>query len=278
MQSNEAAITSGGEEFQSEAVASLFKELTGITIPLHKGMMIRSRLRKRMLEIGDLSSDSYVQFVRKHPEEQQIFINLLTTNETCFFRTPRVWKYFQETFLPAFSASRPATALRAWSAAASTGEEASSIAMSCLDHALRHPGFRFQILATDVDTNVLARAKRGEFAARTVEKLGAVYPHLAERYFRQQDGDLYKAETVLTHNIRFAIHNLMLRPHTIGLHDIVFLRNVLIYFQAPEQIKILKNVALAMPAGAILVLGESESIAALDTPFVFVEPQIYRRA
>lgn len=277
MQANDDIMTGGSGEFQSEPLLPLFKELTGITIPRQKTMMVNSRLRKRLAELGHPTCPDYIFMVRSNREEKQTFINLLTTNETSFFRTPRIWKYFRESYLPAFTAAKPTATLRAWSAAASTGEEACSIAISCQEHAQRNAGFCYQIFASDVDTEVLGRAAKGEFASRTVEKLQATHPELADRYFRSKDEDRYLADANLMRHIRFAQHNLMQRPRALEANDIVFLRNVLIYFQPQEQNRILQNLASVMAPGTILILGESESIAALETPFTFVEPQIYRR-
>ena len=276
MPANEDIMMCSSREFQNEPLLPLFKELTGITIPRQKTMMVASRLRKRLAELGHPTCTDYISMVRSNHGERQTFINLLTTNETSFFRTPRIWKYFRETYLPAFTSANPSGTLRAWSAAASTGEEACSLAISCQEHALLSPGFCYQIFASDVDTEVLARAGKGEFVSRTVDKLHAIYPDLAERYFQPRE-DRYLADPNLMRHIRFAQHNLMQRPRAIEPSNIVFLRNVLIYFQPAEQTKILHNLASVMAPGTILILGESESIVALEAPFAFVEPQIYRR-
>ena len=261
----------------AEVLLAVLKELTGITIPPQKTMLVMSRLRKRLAELNHPHLPDYAAHVRSDRAEQQVFINLLTTNETSFFRTPRVWKYFREQYLPEFQRSSGSDVLRIWSAAASTGEEAFSVAMTCHDLQLRHPSFRYQVLATDVDTDVLAKAKSGQFGARTVEKLRETNPEMFYRHFKAGDSGS-EANEELLRNIKFARHNLLerLKPHV--WQDVVFLRNALIYFRETEQIKILEQLALSMRVGAILILGESESIGALDTPFKFMQPQIYRRS
>lgn len=256
----------------------LLKELTGITIPPQKIMMVMFRLRKRLAELDNPQLPDYANQVRRDPAEQQRFINLLTTNETSFFRTPRVWKYFREDFLPEFQGSRPQEVLRIWSAAASTGEEAVSIAMSCHELQLSHRSFRYQVLATDVDTEVLVRAGSGQFGSRTVDKLRATNVEMFSRHFTATGPDVYEVNEELLRNIKFARHNLLERPKVHVWHDIVFLRNVLIYFREEEQLRILERLAQSMKAGAILIVGESESLSSLDTPFRFIQPQIYRRS
>jgi chemotaxis protein methyltransferase CheR len=262
----------------AEVLLAVLKELTGITIPPQKTMMVVSRLRKRLAELDHPNLADYAAHVRRDGAEQQVFINLLTTNETSFFRTPRVWKYFRDQYLPEFQRSRSSDVLRVWSAAASTGEEAFSIAMSCNDVQLHHPLFSYKILATDVDTEVLAKAKSGQFGARTVEKLRDTNPEMFTRHFKPGVSGSSEADEELLRHIKFERHNLLERPQRNVWQDVVFIRNALIYFREVEQIKILEQLALSMRADAILILGESESISALDTPFKFIHPQIYRKS
>ena len=271
------AQENGDADADAAILLAVLKELTGITIPPQKTMMVVSRLRKRLAELNHPNLPDYAAQVRRDHVEQQVFINLLTTNETSFFRTPRVWKYFREQYLPEFQQSSGSDVLQIWSAAASTGEEAFSIAMMCNDVQLRHPSFRYQVLATDVDTDVLAKAKSGQFGARTVEKLRETNPEMYYRHFKTGSSGSPQADGELLRNIKFARHNLLDRPLRCGWQDVVFLRNVLIYFRETEQIKILEQLGLSMKAGAILILGESESISALDTAFKFIQPQIYRK-
>jgi len=266
------------EDTDVELILEVLKELTGITIPVQKKTMVVFRLRKRLAQLNHPPLKDYAGRVRKDRGEQQIFINLLTTNETYFFRTPRIWRYFREEYLPEFQASKASETLRIWSAASSTGEEACSIAMSCHDFQLRHPSFRFQVLATDVDTEVLAKAESGQFSAKTVDRLRESDPEMFSRHFKVSQSEVYELDAQLKRNMKFMPHNLMERPRSSSSQNIVFLRNVLIYFRGPEQMQILKQVAAAMPLGAILILGESESLSALEVPFTFVQPQIYRKS
>jgi len=266
------------EDTDVELILEVLKELTGITIPVQKKTMVVFRLRKRLAQLNHPPLKDYAGRVRKDRGEQQIFINLLTTNETYFFRTPRIWRYFREEYLKEFQASKASETLRIWSAASSTGEEACSIAMSCHDFQLRHPSFRFQVLATDVDTEVLAKAESGQFSAKTVDRLRESDPEMFSRHFKVSQSEVYELDAQLKRNMKFMPHNLMERLRSSSSQDIVFLRNVLIYFRGPEQMQILKQVAAAMPIGAILILGESESLSALEVPFTFVQPQIYRKS
>jgi chemotaxis protein methyltransferase CheR len=264
-------------DHQVQPVLDTLHGLTGITIPVQKKAMVLSRLRKRLAELQHPTLAEYIATLRQNPKEQQTFINLLTTNETSFFRTSRVWEFFQQEFLPQFNAAKGTSLLKAWSAAASTGEEACSIAMSCLEFQLKNPTFRFQILATDVDTNVLAKAESGSFRDTTFSRLKETNPTLAQRYFTPAQDGAYRVDPKVLKTVRFTTHNLMASPRFLMPQDIVFLRNVLIYFQEAEQNKIIKSIAECMEPGSILILGESESIGSLASLFTFVQPQIYRR-
>jgi len=265
------------QDHQVQPVLDVLHGLTGITIPVQKKTMVLSRLRKRLAELHDPTLTEYIATLRKNPKEQQTFINLLTTNETSFFRTQRVWEFFQQEFIPQFHAANGTAMMKAWSAAASTGEEACSIAMSCLEFQLKHPTFRFQVLATDVDTGVLAKAESGHFRDTTVNRLKEANTTLAQRYFVPESDGAYRVDPKVMRTIRFTTHNLMSSPRLLMPQDIVFLRNVLIYFRESEQNKIVGAIAEFMNPGSILILGESESIGSLAPLFTFVQPQIYRR-
>ncbi len=268
------------EELADHRVQPLLDALrgfTGITIPIRKKTMVLFRLRRRFAELHHPDLDVYLASLRHDKKEQQIFINLLTTNETAFFRTARVWDFFENEWLPSFHAANPSAIHRAWSAAASTGEEACSIAMSCLEFQLRHPSFRFDIVATDIDTQVLARAQSGCFRAAAVNRLQESHPGLVKRHFTPAAPDQWRIHPATLRTIRFATHNLMSSPRAFMPRDVVFLRNVLIYFREAEQSAIINDIAKFMHPGSILILGESESLGAIAAPLEFVQPQIYRR-
>ena len=262
---------------QVQPLLDALRGFTGITIPIRKKTMVLFRLRRRLAELDHPGLDVYLANLRTDKMEQQTFINLLTTNETAFFRTKRVWDFFRDEWLPQFHSANPAVAHRAWSAAASTGEEACSIAMSCLEFQLQHPSFRFQVLATDIDTQVLARAKSGCFRATSINRLKESHPALFHRYFLPTSSDEGLIEPAVLRTIRFAVHNLMSSPREFMPQDAVFLRNVLIYFRETEQSEIINGIAGFMHPGSILILGESESLSGIQAPFEFVQSQIYRR-
>ena len=249
--------------------------LTGITISEQKKTMLQSRLKKRMKHLSLATFEEYMSWLEKDKNEVQEFINVVTTNETSFFRTPRIWEYFQLEFLPNWYAQNPKGQLKLWSAAASSGEEAFSLAICCTEFQRKHPQFDFKIMATDISTEVLAEAQKGLFNGRSVEFLRKSKPQLFDLYFKAKEEDVYSIASELKNKIQFTTHNLFTVKKE--LYDIIFLRNVLIYFVAVDQEIVLKNVGKSLAKDSVLVIGESESLNRLDTPYEFKQACIYTK-
>lgn len=262
----------------SQATFSMVVEkihrLTGITINEHKKTMIQSRLKKRMRVLAITSYEEYMKVVEKSMSETQLFINSVTTNETIFFRTPRVWEYFQKEFLPDWYEKNSKNSLKIWSAAASSGEEGYSLAMSCMDFKTQHCGFEFKINGTDISSFVLEEAAVGVYDARSVEFLMKSRKDLFEKYFTKTEDENYAVSDIVKQKVKFSLHNLFNVNKEI--YDIIFLRNVLIYFSGEDQEKVLLNISKSMHKDSILVIGESESLNRLNTPFEFKQTCIYK--
>lgn len=249
--------------------------LTGITISEQKKTMLQSRLRKRMKHLSIATFEEYLSWLDRDKAEVQEFINVVTTNETSFFRTPRIWDYFQNEFLPKWVAANPGRQLKIWSAAASSGEEAFSLAICCTNFQIKNPKFDFRIIATDISTEVLKEAEQGIYNGRSVEFLRKSKPELFTQYFVAGTEETFKVSPKLKTKISFSTHNLFTVKKE--QFDIVFLRNVLIYFNGVDQEKVLKNVGKSIPEGGMLVIGESESLNRLDTPYEFHQACIYSK-
>lgn len=249
--------------------------LTGITISEQKKTMLQSRLKKRMKHLSIATFEEYVSWLEKDKNEVQEFINVVTTNETSFFRTPKIWDYFQNEFLPKWHAENPKGQLKLWSAAASSGEESFSLAICCTEFQRKHPGFDFRITATDISTDVIAEAQKGVFSSRSVEFLRKSKPQLFDLYFKAGEEDTFSIAPELKVKVQFGTHNLFTVKKE--KYDIIFLRNVLIYFAGPDQEIVLKNVGKSLANDAFLVIGESESLNRLDTPYEFKQACIYTK-
>ncbi|MFP3247771.1 MAG: protein-glutamate O-methyltransferase CheR, partial [Paraburkholderia sp.] len=232
---------------------------TGIVMGERKWTLLEGRLRRRLRELELSAYRDYLQVLEAKPDEVRDFIDLVTTNETSFFRTPRIWEYFAGQFLPHWHATRGDTPLRVWSAAASSGEEAYTVAMLCEEFRSRHPAFRYRILATDIGDAILRKAAAGHFQGRSIEGLRQTRPELLARYFSAVDGG-FSAGPVLRANLTFRKHNLHEPAREIGAMDVTLLRNVLIYFDTDGQQIVLENVRRTMAADGLLIVGESESL------------------
>lgn len=138
-----------------EKVLALVYKHTGITMTENKKTLLQGRLRPRIRVLNLNSYAEYLTYLESHKDETQTFINLVTTNETFFFRTQRVWDYFNKELLPNWMKENPKKTLRIWSAAASTGAEIYSIGICCEEFRQKNPTFNFSLIGTDISTEVL---------------------------------------------------------------------------------------------------------------------------
>lgn len=248
---------------------------TGIAMNERKWPLLAGRLRRRLHALALPDYRDYLRVLEDRPDEILDFIDLVTTNETSFFRTPRIWDYFAQHFLPRWFADHAGAVLRIWSAAASSGEEAYSAAMLCEEFRARHPAFQYSILATDIGGSILRKAAEGHYQGRSIDTFRQAFPGLLDKYFRaEREG--FTVNALLRARLTFRKHNLHELPRDIGPIEFALLRNVLIYFDAPGQQRVLENVRRAMTPAGILVVGESESLSRFETGFVFDQPLIYR--
>ena len=252
----------------------LIHDLTGIHLRENRQDMLVGRLRKRLRAL-DLKYEEYLEKVRKDASEQVVFVDLVTTNETYFYRTPRVWEHFKNVFLPEWFAANPGKEFRAWSAAASSGEEAHTLAIHCEEFKSKHPGFRYSITGTDISREMVELCEQGIYSGRSIQIFRTQHAELFNKYM-QNDGAGFKAITEVRSRLKFVQHNLFEALVGQGSFDYVLLRNVLIYFTNSDQEKVLARVRAKMNDTSVLVIGESESLTQLNTSFEFISPLIYR--
>ena len=267
----------GMDEATLQRLLGLVREHTGVHMVDAKKTMLQARLRPRMRGLAIASYAGYVEYLERHGDERAHFIDAVTMHQTAFFRTPKVWQYFSGVFLPGWIGQGAGRPLRIWSAAASTGEEACTIAICCEEARRRHPGFAYEILGTDISTGVLAQARAGRYEGSSVAGFRASHPDLFERHDAARQPGHFMLEPPVRQRMAFEPHNLLAPGPWRDHFDIVFLRNVLIYFTAEDIRAVVRHLAPALRARGTLVIGESESLTSLDVPFQFVQPQIYER-
>ncbi len=259
-----------------DQVINLVHERSGISIDAGKTQMIESRLRRRLRAVDIDNPSDYLDYLEKQPAEYEHFTNAFTTNETSFFRTARIWRYLEEDLFEQW-ADKPKAARQVWSAAGSTGEEAYSLAMACdMFNVGRTAPLRMRILASDISTDVVAKAKEGSYQGRTISRLKVGRPEALLGYFVEH-GECFNIIPKIKESVQFKQHNLFKKPPFKNHFDLVMLRNVLIYFTDRDQEQVLSRVYDSIQPGGILVLGESESLNTLDTNFKFIKPFIYQK-
>lgn len=244
----------------------------GITIGSEKSAMVTSRLWRRLEETGCTSYEEYLAFVtsKEGLEERCLMLDLLTTNETYFFREPAHFKRLEQQILPQIN-SRP---VRVWCAAASTGEEPYSLAMVLADQ-LGIGGW--DLLATDISRKVLAHAKRGLYRMERLEQMPPQYlKQFCLRGVDECQGQL-AIHPQLRSKVRFAQHNLLQPLAMDDMFDVIFLRNVLIYFDLPTKQLVLDHVLQRLRPNGWLILGHCESLMGLKLPVSPEAPSIYRK-
>ncbi|HZU63497.1 MAG TPA: CheR family methyltransferase [Novosphingobium sp.] len=261
-------------------IAQLIHSRTGIRMPDSKIHLIEGRLMRKAREVGMANIDAYCDRVlNARPDDPLLteFFNAVTTNKTDFFREPVHFDYLTTQLLPARHAAGQAT-LRCWSAAASSGMEAYTLAM-VLAEAVQAGLLRdFEILATDLDTRVLAEARRGVYRHAD---LAAVPATLRAAWFANaRDRRRREARVIpaLRSKVAFAQLNLMEAQYGLGDPlDVIFCRNVLIYFDKDTQFRVISRLCEVLRPGGHLFLGHSETIHGLDLPLQAVGSTVFRK-
>ncbi len=256
---------------------ALVAEHTGIHLTAAKRDMTYGRIVRRLRALGLASFDEYCELLeRDGGAELEQFVNAITTNLTSFFREGHHFEFLAESALPELlERNRAARRLRLWSAGCSTGEEPYSIAITLLESCPAIRGWDARILATDLDSNVLERARRGVYPA---ERIATLSPARAARWFTRLDGGAeVRVTPQLQELIRFRRLNLLEPWPMRGPFDVIFCRNVVIYFDKPTQRRLFDRFAeILAPAGYLLV-GHSETLFRVSERFELIGKSVYRR-
>ncbi|MBU3078055.1 CheR family methyltransferase [Sphingomonas quercus] len=262
-------------------LAAYIYEYSGIKMPESKLTMLEGRLRRRVRATDTASIDDYCSYVFDGDNlatEGLHLINAVTTNKTDFYREPAHFVYLREKALPTL-VGRGIRRVRAWSAACSIGAEPYTIAMELDDYADSKGGPDYGILATDLDTEVLAAARQGIYQKELLEPVPA---RIAQKYV-MQPRDPRRRDVRITPDLRSAIGfgrlNLMDDHYPVGepMH-LIFCRNVLIYFDKPTQRGVVSRLVDCLAPQGYLFLGHSESIAGFDLPLTQVANTVFQRS
>jgi len=250
-----------------------FYEQIGLQLTAVKKPLLCGRLAKRLTALGLDSYRAYYNLLvsKDGREERETAIDLITTHETYFFREPKHFELLQNKVIPSLHG---AAELRVWSAASSTGEEAYTLAM-VLD-SFRSPK-SWSVTASDISRQVLINAQRGLYPMSRGERIPA---HYLKRYCLRGNGryaGYFMVEAPLRARVEFLPGNLTQQENNLGLFDVILLRNVLIYFDPPTKLLVLRNVLERLKPGGWLMVGHSESLHDSHLPLELITPSVYRK-
>jgi len=244
---------------------SLVQREIGIFLPDSKKALVVSRLSKRLRTLGLQSFGAYYDAVEADRAERTLMLDCICTNETRFFREPRQFEFLEQDVLPRWRAAgdggqRPKR-VRAWSAACSTGEEPYSLAMMLRTHFPAEGGWAVEVLASDISTRALDAAREGVWPMQRAETIPPAYLRAYMlRGVRSEEGKA-RAHPALKSSIKFISVNLNDSRYPVdGNFDLVFCRNVLIYFDRDTKAAVVDRLSRHLAPGGILFLGHSETL------------------
>ena len=254
-------------------------EHTGIVVPDDKFDMYYARISKRIRHLGLRDFKEYCEYLQNNPDtEFKPFINSITTNLTSFFRENHHFEFLKNEAVPKLLSHNAGTkSIRVWSAGCSTGEEPYSIAISLLEAMENQQDWSIKILATDVDSDVLSTAKQGIYSQDRVNGLPA---SVKRRWFMKGRGErsgTVRVSPELQQIISFKQLNLMQDWPIKKQFDIIFCRNVVIYFDRNTKIRLLDRFADYLFNDGFLIMGHSESLQTLSKRFDVMGKTVYRK-
>ncbi len=261
--------------------SELIQARCGIKITLSKKQMLEARLQKRLRCLGMTSFADYGSYLFSPVglrDELPHMIDVVTTNKTDFFREPVHFEFLGKKIVPEFVSSGSGRKLKVWSAGCSTGEEPYTLAMVLSESFRNYCGFGFSILASDISTIVLDKARLGIYDEN---RTASIPWEMKRKYFminRDRNRGLVRITPELRSLVEFMRLNLI--DDEFGLPeqmDIIFCRNVIIYFDRPTQEKLLNQFCCYLSPRGYLFLGHSETLSGFDVPLARVESTIYRK-
>lgn len=250
-----------------EKFRNLIYDQSGIHFTPSNRPILESRLRERIRLAGLETVGPYFDLIKKNPDELKTFLDSITTNLTRFFRHQGHWDSFINHVLPdliKYKKAKGETKFRVWSAGCSTGEEPYTIAMILEDKL--PPGFSYEITASDLSLKCLMTASQGYYAEQRI--VGIPDPFLPRFFTRADEGHQIKPE--IKAKIKFDYHNLKFESGYKNM-DVVFCRNVLIYFDEAAQKNVVEKFYNAMTGHSYLYIGHSESLFGMNTQFKFLK-------
>lgn len=261
------------DSLEYRAFCDYLEESSGITLGANKAYLVKNRLRCIFKAHGVETLAEALKKIQsgQDPKLKLDIIDAMTTNETSWFRDQYPFEYLADELLPELY-KKNSSVPRIWSAACSYGHEAYSISMIVDEYVAKNPG-RFaggiQIVGTDISSKVLKSANTGEFDRLSIAR--GLSEERKKKYFHKMGNDNYKLNEKIKSRVRFQALNLLESYAMLGKFDIIFCRNVLIYFSNENKAEIIKKFATSLNKGGVLVLGASESMSNYSNIFEMVK-------
>ncbi|WP_037572150.1 CheR family methyltransferase [Spirochaeta cellobiosiphila] len=247
-----------------------------INLTEKKRSLVIARLSKKIRRMGLNSFEEYIHLIKENENEGKEFqdmVDALSTNYSTFFREGHHFQFLEEVIYPGSKDN-----LKIWSAASSSGQEIFSILISLKEFERNHhQKINHKFYASDVSSDILRKACQGVYNHQEVKN---IEPHVRERYFLKgvkKYSDLVKVKSEFKKDIVFFKLNLMDDEYRLPKMDVIFLRNVIIYFDRPTKVEVMTKMYRQLKPGGYLILGHSESMAGLSSDFELVGKTIYRR-
>ena len=255
---------------------------SGIKMPPVKRIMLQSRLQKRLKELKMTNYKDYCSYVFSQDGLNNEIIHMLdvvSTNKTDFFREPAHFDFLTSNVLPEFVSSfRSVKNIKIWSAGCSSGEEPYTIAIVLFEFLEKYPGYDFSILGTDISTLILQKAIDAEY---TEDRVEGIPLELKRKYFlrsKDRENPTVKMNAQMRSKIKFERLNFMENSYSIyDSFDIVFCRNVLIYFDRETQERVINKICSKISTGGYFFLGHSESIMNMNLPLRQIKPTMFQK-
>jgi chemotaxis protein methyltransferase CheR len=254
-------------------ISQLMYRHAGISLAEHKRYLIQSRLQKRLGKLG-ISLGAYAELVERDAAERGVCTDLLTTNHTAWMREPAHFVDFAERVLAGVAQRPSPRRLRVWCAAAASGEEPYSIALTIAKAMAVPAEWEVAILATDISSRALAKTRDAVYTEERIECLALAD---RQRYLRPTGTGTYRVGDELRRMVHPASLNLMGDWPMKGPFDVIFCRNVMIYFDRPTQERLVNRMANLLVPGGTLYVGHSESLSGIAHPLSTHGPAIYRK-
>lgn len=245
----------------------------GIVLNDNKQALVSGRLDKRLRHHGFSSYSEYFRLFGKPGFEQETLmaIDLLTTNETYFFREPKHFDFLKSHIIPAHPAGTP---FRVWSAASSSGEEAYTLAMVLAEYSKTA---QWEIMGTDISTRILEKARLGLYPLTATEKIPLP---LLKKYCLKGNGEydgFFLIDSALRNRVKFIYANLIDKLPDLGRFDLILLRNVMIYFDMQTKQHLIDRIQHYLRPGGYFIISHSESLNGMKSDLKMVSPSIYRK-